>query len=144
MPDRPPQFSPEQTNAVVEAARLRDTIGVAVIATDAAGTIVYWNEGAAFLYGWEPEEALGKNVLDVTPTRNSGDSAAQIMEELRLGQPWTGEFIVRRRDGTPMVAQVDNFLVREKEVVIGVVGVSRPSPTRKTPPGGISRRTMDD
>src|SRR5438270_14085516 len=102
MSHQAPQFSPEQTNAIVEAARSRDTSGAAVIGTDAAGTIVYWNEGAAFLYGWEPEEALGRNVLDVTPTRNSADEAAQIMEELKLGQEWTGEFIVKRRDGTPL------------------------------------------
>jgi PAS domain S-box-containing protein len=143
MPDRPSQLSIDQTNAVVEAARARDNAGVAVIATDAAGTILYWNDGAALLYGWEPEEALGRNVLDVTPTRNSTDDAAQIMEELRLGQEWTGEFIVRRRDGTPMMAHVSNHVVREKEVVIGVVGVSRPA-TRKTPPGGVSRRTLAD
>jgi PAS domain S-box-containing protein len=143
MPELPPHFTPEQEKAVVDAARARDTSGVAVIATDAAGTILYWNEGAAFLYGWEPEEAIGRNVVDVTPTRNSTYPAMQIMEEMRLGQPWSGEFIVRRRDGTPMVAQVSNYLVREKEVVIGVVGVSRPA-GRKTPPGGVSRRTTAD
>ena len=144
MPDLPPQFSNEQTSAIVDAARSRDTSGAAVIATDAAGTIVYWNEGAAFLYGWEAEEALGRNVLDVTPTRNSTNEAAQIMEELRLGQEWTGEFIVKRRDGTPLIAHVSNFLVREKEVVIGVVGISRPTSSRKTPPGGVSRRNIAD
>src|SRR5215207_220269 len=106
MPDHLPFYSPEQMNAIVEAARSRDTSGMAVIATDAAGTIVYWNEQAAFLYGWEPEEAIGKNVLDVTPTRRSTDDATQIMEELRLGREWTGEFIVKHRDGTPIMAHV--------------------------------------
>jgi len=143
MGDLPPQFSADQARAIVDAARSYDKSGMAVIATDAAGTILYWNEQAAFLYGWEPEEAIGRNVIDVTPTRNSTDQAMQIMEELRVGQEWTGEFIVKRRDGTPMVAHVSNFVVREKEVVIGVVGVSRPSP-RKTPPGGVSRRTTAD
>src|SRR5437763_13632555 len=118
MSEQPPQFSPDQNSAIVEAARSHDTGGTAVIGTDAAGIIVYWNEGAAFLYGWEPEEAIGRNVLDVTPTRNSADDAMQIMEELRLGQEWTGEFIVKHRDGTPMMAHVANYLVREKEVVI--------------------------
>jgi PAS domain S-box-containing protein len=143
MPDRPSQLSSEQTTAVVEAARARDHKGVAVIATDAAGIILYWNDGAALLYGWEPEEALGRNVLDVTPTRNSTDSATQIMEELRVGQEWTGEFIVKRRDGTPMMAHVSNYVVREKEAVIGIVGISRPA-GRKTPPGGVSRRNIAD
>ena len=143
MADLPPEFSADQAKVIVDAARSRDKSGMAVIATDAAGTIVYWNEQAAFLYGWEPEEAIGRNVIDVTPTRNTTDEAMQIMEELRLGQEWTGEFIVKRRDGTPMITQVSNFIVREKEVVIGVVGVSRAAP-RQTPPGGVSRRTTAD
>ena len=135
-------FSPEQTNAVVDAARSRDTGGLAVIATDAAGTIVYWNDQAASLYGWEPDEAIGRNVLDVTPTRNSTDNATQIMEELRLGQEWTGEFIVKHRDGTPMMAHVSNFLVRERQNVIGVVGISKPA-SRKGPPGAPKRTIAD-
>jgi hypothetical protein len=70
---------------------------------------------------------------------NSADSAAQIMEELRLGEEWTGEFILKRRDGTPIMAHVTNYVVREKEAVIGIVGISRPA-TRKTPPRDIARR----
>jgi hypothetical protein len=62
---------------------------------------------------------------------------------LRVGQEWTGEFIVKRRDGTPMMAHVSNYVVREKEAVIGIVGISRPA-GRKTPPGGVSRRNIAD
>jgi len=110
---------------VVKAARARDDGDDAVIATDAAGRILYWNDRAADLYGWDVEEVLGRNVLDVTPTRRSGDAAAQIMEEMRSGNDWTGEFILRHRDGSPMLAQVRNTIVRVGEVVVGFVGVSR-------------------
>jgi PAS domain S-box-containing protein len=134
--------SSDRSAPIIEAARSRDRGRDAVIATDVAGTIVYWNDQAAFLYGWDADEAIGKNVLDVTPTHNSSDSAAQIMEELRLGQEWTGEFIVRRRDGTPMIAHVDNFVVRDRETVIGVVGVSRPA-ERQTPTGTPKRKLAD-
>jgi len=70
MDDVRPFFSPEEKEAVLRAAREHDKGREAVIATDAAGTIVYWNEQASFLYGWEPEDVLGRNVLDVTPTRS--------------------------------------------------------------------------
>ena len=143
MTDAGPFFSPEEKEAVLRAAREHDKGREAVIATDAAGTIVYWNEQASFLYGWEPEDVLGRNVLDVTPTRSWSDSAAQIMEDMRQGNSWTGQYIVKHRDGTPMVAHVRNILVRDREVVIGVVGVSRPS-ARNTPPDGIPRRPIDD
>jgi PAS domain S-box-containing protein len=143
MTDAPPFFSPEQTDAVVRAAKSRDQGREAVIATDAAGRILYWNDQPAFLYGWEAEDVMGKNVLDITPTRNSTDGATQIMEEMRNGNAWTGKFIARHRDGTPLLAHVRNFLVRDREVVIGVVGISRPS-SRKTPPNGTPKRTIAD
>jgi PAS domain S-box-containing protein len=125
--DSPIPSSSATHETVVQAARARDDGNEAVIGTDAAGRILYWNERAADLYGWSVDEVLGRNVLDVTPTRRSGDAAAEIMEEMRSGSEWTGEFIVRHRDGSPMLAQVKNTVVRQGEVVVGFVGVSRPS-----------------
>lgn len=126
MADDSPNLSANTDNeTVVQAARARDAGDDAVIATDAAGRILYWNDRAADLYGWNVEEVLGRNVLDVTPTRRSGDAAAEIMEEMRAGSEWTGEFILRHRDGSPMRAQVKNTVVRLGEVIVGFVGVSR-------------------
>ena len=139
MPDEALQPATARVGAVIEAARARDVSDDAVIATDAAGKILYWNDGAALLYGWEPEDAIGRDVLDVTPTYNSADSAAQIMEHLRLGEEWAGEFILKRRDGTPIMAHVTNYVVLEKEAVIGIVGVSRPATRKTQPPGGGQR-----
>ena len=51
---------------------------IQAIGTDAAGTIVYWNEPAVALYGWKTEDAIGKNVLDVTPTQTALDEATNI------------------------------------------------------------------
>ena len=143
MADSPPFSTPEETEAVLRAAREQDKGRDAVIATDAAGTIVYWNDQAALLYGWESEDVIGRNVLDVTPTRSWSDSSAQIMEDMRQGNAWVGQYIVKHRDGTPMIAHVRNFLVRDREVVIGVVGVSRQS-ARSTPPKGTPRPPVDD
>ena len=128
MADDSPVFLPDADNeTVVEAARARDESDEAVIATDAAGRILYWNERASALYGWAVDEVIGRNILDVTPTRRSGDAAAEIMEEMRGGSEWTGEFIVRRRDGSPMRALVENRVVRRGDVVVGFIGISRVS-----------------
>ena len=122
-----------ENEAVIEAARSRDQGHQAVIATDVGGRILYWNDQAASLYGWAAAEVLGRNILDVTPTRGSGDAAAQIMEDMRSGGEWSGEFIVKHRDGTPMIVHVSNFPVSDGDSVTGVVGVSRRA-TQKTPP----------
>jgi PAS domain-containing protein len=50
-------------------AGLLDGIGDAVIATDPDGRVIL-NRAAQELYGWRPEEVLGRNILDVTPTAN--------------------------------------------------------------------------
>jgi PAS domain S-box-containing protein len=137
--DRPFLVSDVPIQTVVQAARARDNGEDAVIGTDAAGRIVYWNDQAARLYGWSVDEVLGRNVLDVMPTRRSGDAAAEIMEEMRAGSEWAGDFIVRRRDGSPMRAIVDNSVVSLGDVVVGFVGVSRPS-MANTPERGNSAR----
>jgi PAS domain S-box-containing protein len=119
------QSSPAQLAAIVDVAAFHDVSDSAVIATDVLGTIVYWNHYAASIYGWGSHETIGRNILDVTPTRSTADEAARIMERLRGGHEWTGKFIVQHRDGTPIVAQVTDIPVREREQVIGIVGVSR-------------------
>ncbi len=121
-----------ENEVVIDAARSRDDGAHAVIATDGSGTILYWNERAEVLYGWPTAEAIGRNILDITPTRGSGEAAAQIMEDMRNGGDWEGDFIVKHRDGTPMIARIQNSVVRIGETVVGVVGVSRQSP-RKAP-----------
>jgi PAS domain S-box-containing protein len=134
MADSPQLFS-KHDEAVVDAARSRDQGVDAVIATDPSGRILYWNDAAAQIYGWSEAEVVGRNILDVTPTRGSGEAAEQIMEDMRHSDEWTGEFIVRHRDGTPMIAHVHNMVVRDDDAVVGVVGVSRPR-SRSTPPRG--------
>ena len=143
MTDAPTSFSLNENEAVIQAARSRDQGREAVIATDVSGSILYWNEHAASLYGWTATEVLGRNILDVTPTRGSGDAAAQIMEDMRGGEGWTGEFIVKHRDGTPMIVHVSNFPVHDGDSMIGVVGVSRRSP-QKTSSRGTSTPPIAD
>jgi len=116
---------------IVAAAKAQDTSDAAVIGTDMRGTIVYWNEHARALYGWAADEAVGRNILEVTPTYGSLDEATQIMEELRHGRSWRGQFIVKARDGTPIVAFVSDTPVKSGAKVIGVIGVSRRERRRK-------------
>ena len=87
MADAPLAISNE-TQVVIAAARSRDDGAHAVIATDGGGTILYWNEPAEVLYGWPAADVIGRNILDITPTRGSGEAAAQIMEDMRNGDDW--------------------------------------------------------
>ena len=105
----------------------------AVIATDLDGTIVYWNPSAERLYGWSASEAVGRSVQElVVPEGVSEDHSDQIMKSLRAGQRWSGEFAVRRRDGSVFIASVtDTPVLGESGEVVGVVGVSSDGPERR-------------
>ena len=106
-------------------AHLLDTVEQAVIATDMEGKITYWNRHAEKLYGWGAAEAVGRNILEVTPAETSSSQAAEIMSRLTSGETWTGEFDVRRRDGSLFPAQVSDTPIQDGGGnLVGVVGVS--------------------
>ncbi|MFL6254839.1 MAG: PAS domain S-box protein [Pyrinomonadaceae bacterium] len=107
-------------------AHLLDTVEQAVIATDLEGQIIYWNGHAERLYGWPAAEAVGRSVLEVTPDASEGAHASEIMARLLAGQTWSGEFKLRRRDGTSFPALVtDTPIHDEAGRLVGVVGVSQ-------------------
>jgi len=106
-------------------AHLLDTVEQAVMVTDLAGTITYWNSFAERLYGWTTAEAVGRNILDVTPAETSREQAAVILQQLAKGESWSGEFLVRRRDGSSFPAWVTDTPIRDKQgALIGIIGVS--------------------
>ena len=105
-------------------ADLLDKIGQAIIATDNEGKIIYWNQGASMIYGWEAEEVLGKNILDITPSDNQ-ELASEIMITLLEHKMWKGEFEVRRKDGTTFPAYVaDSPLFDQDGNLTGIIGIS--------------------
>ena len=109
-----------------------DAVRQAVIATDLDGQIVYWNRFAEALYGWSASEVQGRNILEITPSAMSQAQAAAIMDDLRDGKEWTGEFQVQRRDGTTFLAHVTNSPLRDEQgALIGILGFSVDLTTHK-------------
>lgn len=94
--------------APVSAERLLRELDQAVIVSDRVGTIVFWNAAAERLYGLTASEAVGQHILDVTPSEQSAEQAAQIMEQLVAGESWSGESEVQHRDGSTFTALVAN------------------------------------
>lgn len=108
---------------------LVDAVGLAVIATDGAGTITHWNAAAEELYGWRAEEAIGRNILEVTVADISREMGQEIMRSLAAGHVWSGEFSVRDRDGHAFRVEVTDLPFDAGAEVTGVVGISaRPGP----------------
>ncbi len=106
-------------------AQLLDAVGQAVIATDSQGKVIYWNRGAEDLYGWSQQEAIGRSIVELTPSEELIERAEEVMGDLMAGKSWTGEFTVRRRDGTSFPALVtDTPVLDEAGNVAAIIGVS--------------------
>jgi PAS domain S-box-containing protein len=118
---------------VLFQARLLEQVQAAVIATDMRGTVTHWNEHAEKLYGWSREEALGRSVMELTVGAGEAERLAEeIMQKVRAGETWEGEFTVRRKDGSTFPAHVTDSLVRDAGGrVVGIVGVSTDITERK-------------
>jgi PAS domain S-box-containing protein len=97
------------------ALRTRDAVveesldGVVVTGMD--GRITYTNKAFRAMYGYEPDEALGRPVahLNADP-----ELFEQVGAALRSGGNWTGEAPQRRRDGTIFEALLSMFVLRDE------------------------------
>ncbi|MDQ6652091.1 MAG: PAS domain S-box protein, partial [Acidobacteriota bacterium] len=106
-------------------ARLLSAVEQAVIATDLDGTVVYWNSFAEKLYGWTSGEAVGSSILEITPADAAREQAQEILLRLKEGKSWSGEFLVRRKDGSVFPVMItDSPIFDEQGKLVGVVGVS--------------------
>ncbi|MDX6443302.1 MAG: hypothetical protein QOH71_376 [Blastocatellia bacterium] len=106
-------------------ARLLNSVEQGVIATNLEGKIIYWNAFAEQLYGWSAAEAIGASIFDRTVANASKELGEQIFSQMKIGGSWSGEFLVRRRDGKIFPALVtDSPIFNDKNELIGIVGVS--------------------
>ncbi|MBI3805670.1 MAG: PAS domain S-box protein [Nitrospirae bacterium] len=125
-------------------ANLLDVVEQAIIVTDLAGVILYWNRFSEKLYGWSAKEVLGRNITEVTPSDLSYEEGVKIMRRLALGRGWSGEFQVRRRDGSLFTAMVVDTPIRnERGELIGVIGVSFDITARKQVEEALNQKKVE-
>jgi PAS domain S-box-containing protein len=105
-------------------ARMLDSVGQAVIATDPDQTILFWNKTAVAMFGWSGEEALGRKLQDILPPQPDQMMLPEIMAALARGETWSGELVVQCRDKRMMPLATTNApLFDEKGDIIAVIGI---------------------
>ena len=128
--DRDKDSAPEPPPSPVElnphfTALLLDAVGQSVMATDPDGKIIFWNRAAEELFGWSRDEVLERPVVEVTPAPELEARAEELMEALRAGESWSGEFTVRRKDGSRFPVLVTDSPVFDGEGrLVAIVGVA--------------------
>jgi diguanylate cyclase (GGDEF)-like protein/PAS domain S-box-containing protein len=106
-------------------AEVLDAAGQAVIATDPVGVVVYWNKSAEQLYGWSAADAIGRSVRDLISPEETVEAAEAIFEGLRRGQTWSGDYWVKRRDGTRLPVYItDTPVFGQDGRLVAVIAVS--------------------
>ncbi len=81
------------------ATLLYQTIGKAVLVTDAGGVIVAMNSGFSRLTGYDQDEVVGRNVQIFSSERANAISYSCIWEVLQSRGQWQGEIWTRCRNG---------------------------------------------
>ena len=87
-----------------QQASLLDNAQDAILVCDLKYQILYWNKGAERMYGWELNEVLGKNIVDVL----FGGSERRLEEAhlaLQEAGEWKTESRHKTRDGQELVVE---------------------------------------
>jgi PAS domain S-box-containing protein len=85
-----------------QQASLLDLTHDTIFVRDTSDVITYWNRGAQELYGWTPEEAIGKRAHELLQSVFPAPIEEIRAELLRSGR-WDGELEKKRADGTQVV-----------------------------------------
>lgn len=105
--------------------QIYDAVEQAIIATNLRGIITYWNHFAEKLYGWTRDEVIGKPLRTFLVSEGDNTRADEILALLHQGKSWSGEFRVKRRDGSFFPALVTDSPIRDENgQLLGIVGIS--------------------
>jgi PAS domain S-box-containing protein len=92
--------SDARTAAVDELDAVRDSATEAVVGLDAEGTIVSWSPGAQAMYGYAPEEAVGRPLSLLTGEDSHEDALSPLAGALESGESLREPSAVHRdKDG---------------------------------------------
>jgi PAS domain S-box-containing protein len=105
-------------------ATLLDSIGEAVLATTADGTLVYINAAAERLFGWRAADVTGRGVIDVFSPPEGVEQAIGILSSIQRGKPQSGRFKMARRDGSQFLGHFTAALAQDDDgALVGFVAV---------------------
>ena len=96
---------------------LESSTEYSIVATDLAGTILAWNEGARRMYGYEAADVVGKATLALLhhPDDVRSGQAKTILDEVVRTGKWEGTLRRVRQNGEEFTARVTKTLRRDPQ-----------------------------
>lgn len=95
-----------------EQAELIEKTRDGIVVTDLSYGILSWNSGAAGIFGWSADEAIGQNALALFGG-GLQSSAVALEKHLATGQEWRGELSVTNKSGKEILIDIRVTLIRD-------------------------------
>lgn len=97
-----------------EQAALLNKAHDAILVRDMDDTILFWNEGAERLYGWNVEEAIGRATAELLLKQGESPNTDEPWKVLLDQGDWSGELRHRTKEGKDIVVESRWTLVRDE------------------------------
>ena len=135
-------------NSAIDCRELVAAVGDAIIAADANGAITLWNPGAARIFGYSEEEALGQSLDLITPERLRHRHWEGYRHSMATGTTKYGNDLLRvpatHKDGRAMsIAFTVAMLFTPGHEVGSIVAVIRDETTRFNDDRALRKRLAE-
>lgn len=95
----------ETEHQLYEQAALLDIATDAIFVRDFQTEILFWNQGAERMYGWQKHEALGKNLKDLFGSKTAQQQEATALRTVVKSGTWQGELRKKTKFGTEIIVE---------------------------------------
>ncbi len=85
----------------------------AILVLDTERQVIFWNAGAERLYGWTPEEVLGRNITDLI-FHDQKNRLEEVRQVFHATGEWVGEMQQFTKDGRAIVVESHITRVRDE------------------------------
>ena len=119
-------------------ALIIDSSDDAIISKDLDGTITSWNKGAERIYGYTPEEVVGKNISLLAP-QDRPDEIPEILKQIAQGESIEHYESVRlTKDGRHLDVSISVSPLRDaKGDIVGASAIARDITAQKRAEGAV-------
>ncbi len=129
---------------IIQSTYMINNATDAIITSDLNWIINSYNNAARSIYGFEPEEVLGKKVEAVLMPSVVNSSIDEIVAEIEKNGQWNGEVIQTRKNGDSVPILVSLSVNRDNEGnAIGYLAVNRDISERKKREELISKLNIE-
>jgi len=84
----------------------------AIVVTDPANRVTFWNQSAERTYGWTSAEALGRDVRELFPPTAAAELEAA-RKATEQNEEWRGELRLQNRHGHPLIMDSRVTVIRD-------------------------------